>query len=222
MAGPEFAYVQARLQARHGGLPDAGTWQALEASHTPGHYIALARAGRLAPWIDALDERGGAHGVEQHLRLRWRRYVDEVARWQPARWQASTRWFGALPELPLSADKPQGGDAAGWLGAWLRLAPAGDAAPALLRRTAALLMPGLPGLPGLKVASGGRASGRDAAAAAERRALLDLFRRHAATPVAVFAHLALVALDVERLRGGIVTRVLFEPDPAPTSAAQGA
>ncbi len=216
MAGPEFAYVQARLQARHGAMPDAGTWLALEASHTPGHYIALARAGALAPWVDGLDERGDTHRVEQQLRLRWRRYVDEVARWQPARWQAATRWFGGLPELPLAAGPAHGGDAAGWLGAWLRLMPAGDAAPALLRRTAALLMPGLPG------AGGGRTGGRDAAAGPARRALLDLFRHHAASPVAVFAHLALMALDVERLRGGIVTRALFEPDPVPTGAVQGA
>ncbi len=35
------------------------------------------------------------------------------------------------------------------------------------------------------------------------------FRRHALTPAAVFAYLALLALDLERLRGGLVRRVLF-------------
>ena len=38
-----------------------------------------------------------------------------------------------------------------------------------------------------------------------------LFRRHGGTPVAVFCHLALVALDLERLRGDLVRRALFEP-----------
>ena len=38
-----------------------------------------------------------------------------------------------------------------------------------------------------------------------------LFRRHSASPAAVFAHLVLTALDLERLRGGIVRRRLFEP-----------
>ena len=38
-----------------------------------------------------------------------------------------------------------------------------------------------------------------------------MFRRHAGTPVAVFCHLALVALDLERLRGDLVRRALFEP-----------
>ncbi len=39
--------------------------------------------------------------------------------------------------------------------------------------------------------------------------LTRLFRRHSAMPVAVFAHLALVALELERLRGNIVRRRLF-------------
>jgi hypothetical protein len=43
------------------------------------------------------------------------------------------------------------------------------------------------------------------------RALTRMFRRGNETPVAVFCHLALVALDLERLRGGLVRRRLFEP-----------
>ena len=41
------------------------------------------------------------------------------------------------------------------------------------------------------------------------KSLTRLFRRHAASPVAVFSHLALVALDVERLRGNLIRRRLF-------------
>lgn len=37
-----------------------------------------------------------------------------------------------------------------------------------------------------------------------------VFRRHSGTPTAVFAHLVLVALDFERLRGGLVHRRLFQ------------
>jgi len=43
-------------------------------------------------------------------------------------------------------------------------------------------------------------------------ALTRLFRQHAGTPAALFCHLALVALDLERLRGGLVRRRLFEPN----------
>ena len=39
------------------------------------------------------------------------------------------------------------------------------------------------------------------------------FRRESGRITAVFAHLGLMALDVERLRGGLVLRALF-PDPA--------
>ena len=36
-----------------------------------------------------------------------------------------------------------------------------------------------------------------------------MFRSHGASPIAVFCHLALVAFDLERLRGGLVRRALF-------------
>ncbi len=43
------------------------------------------------------------------------------------------------------------------------------------------------------------------------RKITRMFRRHGGSPVAVFCHLALVALDLERLRGGLVRRALFAP-----------
>jgi hypothetical protein len=48
--------------------------------------------------------------------------------------------------------------------------------------------------------------------------LTRLFRRHGATPIAVFSHLALTALDLERLRGGLVRRALFAPPRAREAA----
>jgi hypothetical protein len=42
------------------------------------------------------------------------------------------------------------------------------------------------------------------------RSLTRMFRRHSGSPAAVFCHLALVALDLERLRGDLVRRRLFE------------
>ena len=49
-------------------------------------------------------------------------------------------------------------------------------------------------------------------------AVTRLFRRHGASPAAVFCHLVLVALDLERLRGGLVRRRLFEPASARQAA----
>lgn len=50
------------------------------------------------------------------------------------------------------------------------------------------------------------------------RAITRVFRRRSGTPVALFAHLALIALDLERLRGGLVRRRLFAVDLAEQAA----
>lgn len=49
-------------------------------------------------------------------------------------------------------------------------------------------------------------------------ALTRTFRRRSGTPVAVFCHLALVALDLERLRGSLVRRRLFGAEYAKGAA----
>lgn len=209
MSIAEFAYAQARLQARHGSRADDATWRALEASHTAAHYVAMARSGPLAAWIDGLDETGDAHRIERHLLVRWGRAVDEIARWLPARWRPALRWFGTLPTLPQGEPARSGQRAsAEWLERWRELLPSDAGDHVLMQRPAVLLLPRL----------GGPGAGRAFADESGRYALLALFRRHAGSAVAVFAYLALAALDLERLRGGLVVRVLLEP-PAGTPEA---
>lgn len=210
----EFAYVQARLQAQHGRRPDAAAWAAVEASRSALHFVERARSGPLAAWVEGLHPREGACAVERQLHARWQRRVDEVARWLPPRWRAAVRNFGSLVVLPLdrSADAvPQ--DAATvlarWQARWRRSVPSGEADPALLLRIAALLLPALRG------DAAGRHGHGDAELAAARR----LLRRHAGTPVAVFAHLAALALDFERLRGNVVQRCVLDRDEAGDGAA---
>jgi hypothetical protein len=48
--------------------------------------------------------------------------------------------------------------------------------------------------------------------------LVRLFRKHGGSPAAVFCHLALVALDLERLRGGLIRRRVFAPGNAKEAA----
>ena len=66
-----------------------------------------------------------------------------------------------------------------------------------------------------------RAGARETSAPYRReiaRGLTRLFRAGRSSPMAVFAHLALVGLDLERLRGGLVRRRLFgaaRPELAP-------
>jgi hypothetical protein len=60
----------------------------------------------------------------------------------------------------------------------------------------------------------------ETATSAEARELLDarlerLFRRHPLSPVAVLAHLALTALDVDRLRGALAVRALARSGERP-------
>jgi hypothetical protein len=58
-----------------------------------------------------------------------------------------------------------------------------------------------------------RAGAHDTSATYRRelaQAFERMFRRHAGTPVAVFCYLGLVGLDLERLRGGLARRRLFE------------
>lgn len=226
----EFAYAQTRMQARHGASPGSPQWQALEASHTAGHYLSLCRAGALADWVEGLDDSGDVHHIEQHLRERWQHHVDEVALWTPPAWRAAVRCFALLPDLmrldtrqrtagdpaasaaraPASSRTREAADDAAtrWSALWRRQLPPEARGVALLRRPAEWLLPRL----------AGAATGRDLASGPAREALRRLFRWHAGSAVAVFAYLALVALDLERLRGGLVVRALFDGRREPLAA----
>lgn len=198
----EWAYAQARLQARHGRRPDDATWQLLAASRSAAQAIAQARAGPLGDWLQGLDERADAHAIERHLNRRWQQRVDAVARWLPAPWRAALQQFGRLPLLAAAGES---GDAdallAAWQADWQRSLPAAARA---LRQV--LPLPAQQLLPRLAGQRGGRAA---ASAAATQQRLQRLARRHAGSAVAAFAHLALQALELERLRGELVVRALF-------------
>lgn len=196
----DFAYAQARLQARRARAPDDAWWRSAEASRTLAQYLALARAGPFAAWTEGLAPDAEAPDIEAHLMARWHRHVEQVARWLPPRWRAAVRAYADWPGLPRQEPTPVAADATRALAAWRRLLPGGDDAT-LVARPALLLLPR---------AAAPRAL-RDAAAADERHELTRLFRRHPASAVAVFAELTRAALDLERLRGGAVARALFAP-----------
>jgi hypothetical protein len=50
------------------------------------------------------------------------------------------------------------------------------------------------------------------------QAAIRMFRRHSGTSVAMFCSLILVASDLERLRGGLIRRSLFQTEPAREAA----
>ena len=79
MTNSRLAYVQARLQYRHGQRPDPERWRLLEANADLGSYLESARSTSLKPWVQHLSADARIHDVERALRRDWRLYVDAVA-----------------------------------------------------------------------------------------------------------------------------------------------
>ncbi len=106
---------------------------------------------------------------------------------------------------PLVAPRPEGrGIADLWLDHWKTLWPGGESAEPALAAFAAAVARDLagPSSPGPGASDEGMRRGTE-------RICVRAFRNRAATPVAAFAHIALVLIDLERLRGGVVRRALF-------------
>ncbi len=191
-----FEYAQARLQARHGNRPDRAAWRRLHASASLEHFLdACARTG-LEPWVAELHADQDPHQIERALGTAFGHYVDEVASWLPPRWQ------------PVVRQQPSGRREASldeWRALWPREPRAGTAR---LEAFVALL-------------DAHRARMRSSDLEQDGWRLCDrledeltrLFRVHPRQPVTALAHLALVALDLERLRGAVLRRRLF-PDVA--------
>jgi hypothetical protein len=105
---------------------------------------------------------------------------------------------------------PGGDPASAWLGEWRRRWPAGDSASLQnLQAFQTLLARHLADF---------RHAGRDAAWELRRRLRAQLgllFHRRLLEPAAAFIYLALVLLDLERLRAELVARALFAAGEAP-------
>jgi hypothetical protein len=249
-----FAYVQARLQARHGMRPDERVWRRLESVGELGAYLQVARNSTLRPWVAGLHAEHGAHDIEFTLRQQYRRTVDEVTQWMPAGWHGPVSWVRRLPDLPalqylltgdaapgwlrndpelrlFAADTPelrvqalqssdyapllrdwQGGEPlyASWLEHWRRLWPEASRLVIGLETLARLLRRHLGAL--------SLYSGSSSAPLQETllRELNRAFRRYSFQPAAAFAHLGLVALDVQKLRGQLLQRAVFNGMTVPS------
>ncbi len=225
---PVFGQLQARLQARHGGRPDAAEWRRLEA--VPGYdlYLKQAREGSLAAWLPTIGERDGAGDLDRLLRDVFLNHVQEVCGWVPAAWRPAVSWCDRLIDLPLRQAALEGASPPGgwtpnpepvldrawrrgvplleaWVNQWRRLWPKGDGfQPRSLEGLIRLLQDHLTAFADLPDAKAARE-----ARSRLRERLIFLFRRQGRRPPAVFIHLLLAALDLERLRGGLLQRALF-------------
>ncbi|MCU7959154.1 MAG: hypothetical protein KZQ58_03960 [gamma proteobacterium symbiont of Bathyaustriella thionipta] len=244
----QFAYIQARLQSRHGQRPDEALWKYLQGIGDAGHYLYRAQEGALRLWVKGLHASQGSHVIERSLRQRFHSYIQEVADWLPGPWRGSIQLLKQIPDLPalqhlLFASSVQPWmkedpclstllDEQGvflpaavatsdyhwmpaglaheesllthWLHHWRQQWPRQAAFTTGMKFVAALYRRQIEALSDDPLSSG------------HQRQLMTLklsgaFRRYSFQPAAVCAHLGLVALDVEKLRGDLVRRIWF-PD----------
>lgn len=239
----EFAYAQARAQARQGDRLSEDSWSLLESSVGLAQYLHLVRGTTLATRVEHFSATTSPHIIERFLRQEWRSEVASAACWVPLRWRAAVDWTARLVDLPaishlldgdamepwmaddpilsgmasddaetarvtieealpvLMADGRGSNDLrAAWLREWRRLWPADALRDPVLDKFAALVE---------RFTAG---SEKDQAGAwrseLERRGLHTL-RGHREQPVTVFCHLLLSALELHRLRHGLLQRALF-------------
>jgi len=147
------------------------------------------------PAIDALLKGGTPRWVEHDLLLRT--ILEGNRATAPVTFPHAALLPAPLRERTLVAR---------WYAHWRELLPArGDERRALLALAEAVEAHGE------RLALAGPSDKSASYHAALAQTAARTFRRHSGTPVAVFCHLVLVALDLARLRGGLVRRALFEP-----------
>jgi len=243
----EFAYAQARAQARHGDRLSAESWGLVESGLGLAQYLHLVRGTTLAARVQHFSPATSPHTIERSLRGDWRAEVANAARWVPPRWRPAIEWTARLPELPALSRLAQGAAPPPWMRAdpmlasfalddpgqrraalaatpyapLLAVTAGGDMAEAWLRHWQTLWPPGDAGTEPLQALAVLLQRYRQAIAAAGRgeatadhhgtlaRLVLRMLRRHREQPVAVFCHLCLTALELYRLRDGLLRRALF-------------
>ena len=260
---PRLAYLQARLQARHGDRPSADEWRVAESSADLSHFLEAVRRSALKRWIGEVNPEMAPEAIERHFRAAWRGAVDEVATWSPEDWRAAVAWLRWLPDLPaiehllrglsippwmradpvlkeIAFEDPQRrldaiaeqplaalleGDAEDadlgtppdpgapriaqrWVAAWRRRLP--RSARPHRDELAALLAQVQAHLEAMRASAepDGRALRNTLAAALVRR-----FRKGAGTVIALFSHLLLDGLELERVRAGVMARRLLPERP---------
>jgi len=245
----DFAYAQARIQARHGTRLADHEWRRLEAMHDAAQYMQALRATRRARWIERIAPDMSSHVLEARLRAEWRAYANEVARFLPEPWRTAVAWTAFLVDLPVIDHLRRGGAIHSWMAEdeiyapWCRTDAYERQRALQASPVAALLQEARSGIPTLRAwlvvwrrlwprisPEHSLALEEIVQAVAEHCATLresdlppssglrmtlklrlcTLFRRHFETAAATLAHLLLEALDLERLRAGLVRRVLLE------------
>lgn len=226
-------YAQVRIQSRYAARANAAAWREIEHARELPALIELARGAGFDRVVARLPLPLGLHELDLALRKQWRERVAEVAGWMPDEWQAALRWCALIVDLPFIRYLADGGIPYQWMErdpcfAYWRARPGPQAVASGWYRQWRSRMPRLSEdeaahflLFVRSVESHlGAFSGAAADAGWHQRQMLEhklttLFRRSTLEPLAAFAFLALVWLDLERLRGEIATRIAFPSRSAP-------
>jgi hypothetical protein len=109
-------YLQARLQARLSGHPDAYGWSRLESARTLAAALNGARATPfLAALTAGLTPDSGAHAIERACRAHVRALIGEVASWMPEEWRGAAAWTRVLVDLQLLYHLHSGAPPLAWM-----------------------------------------------------------------------------------------------------------
>ncbi|MBF0357250.1 MAG: hypothetical protein HQL70_01510 [Magnetococcales bacterium] len=192
-----FVYVQARMQARYGERLDSAAWNRLESSASFSVFLKNTRETSMAPWVSAVDDDVDIHELEDLLKNHLFIFIQEAESWVPTEWKAAVGWCKKLFELS------EEDGLSSWLKQWRSLWPT-KKNQQQLEELITLIQHHYQHFISLDDPDHGSSARQDLKYALELR-----FRRFAATPGALFVYLLLLALDYERLRGDLASRLLF-------------
>lgn len=200
----DFSYAQARLQSHNGRRPTRSMWQYLNASKSLSHYLESARQTSLGPWVGHMTANSNIHTIENALRVGWRDYVQKVSAWLPPSWRPAIAWTAVLADLPQTDPSPHPPGLGPWAQHFRSLWPP-------CRRDERRELEKLLHLLGHELGPQHHAHSIDGT---ERRHQLTarlerLLHHHGQSPLAAFAFLSLMAVDIQRLRAHLVHRCLF-------------
>lgn len=230
----EFAYAQARAQAQHGERLSADTWSLLESSVGLAQFLHHVRGTPLAPKVEHFSATTSPHVIERSLRREWHEQVECAARWVPGRWRPAVAWTSRLAELPATSHLESGGEPQAWMSEDPVLSTLASEDPRLRQVSIDVAGAGSGLEPWLRrwrhlwpEEAGDDAALASLVSLAERYGISDagdaavgwrstlgrhairILRGRREQPVTVFCHLLLCALELHRLRQGLLQRALF-------------
>jgi hypothetical protein len=232
-AADGFEFALARLHARLAWRATEPAWQRLHAARSLPALLDAARGTTLAPYVAGVAATSTLLEIDLAFQTQLRSRIDEVASWLPAAWQPAARATATLIHLPAQLYRQHHSDGPAWLAALPAAASAATptAPPRDPPRRKAMTPRGHPALVAwlrawrrswpseaadlqawadrLAADVTALAAGDLQQAPAQRAQLAarlasDLHARAAGQAIAPFAFLALLALDLQRLRGECV------------------